>query len=49
MSDKNAIEVRHDNKGVKIGMLAKSMAAKLAPLMDEGLLEFEAESGESES
>lgn len=41
MYDKNAIEVRHYNKGAKIGYLSKSFASLLAPLLDQDEVEIE--------
>lgn len=41
MHDKNAIEVRHSNKGLKIGMLSRQLAARLAPLIDAEQIDTE--------
>ncbi|SCV71870.1 BQ2448_4564 [Microbotryum intermedium] len=42
----NAIAVSHARRGAKIGMVAKALAARLAPLLDENLIEIEGVAGE---
>ncbi|SCZ88776.1 BZ3500_MvSof-1268-A1-R1_Chr2-1g04630 [Microbotryum saponariae] len=42
----NAIAVSHARRGAKIGMVAKGLAARLAPLLDENLIELEGVAGE---
>jgi len=39
--DKNAIEVRHSNKGAKVGYLSRGLALQLAPLIDQEMIEVE--------
>ncbi|KAK4701080.1 hypothetical protein P7C70_g5154, partial [Phenoliferia sp. Uapishka_3] len=36
--DKNAVEVRHMNKGMKIGYLSKTLAGRIAPLIDQRII-----------
>lgn len=41
MHDRNAIDIRHPNRGIQIGNLTKPITSQLSPLLDSKLITVE--------